>query len=64
MDYNEEIPFEKQPPPGFYDIAEDERDMAPPNFKRMRQQDVQGVRRDNIERVRVQCAIICEEFCE
>ncbi len=52
VDYNEEIPFEKQPPPGFYDTAEDERDLGPPNFKRLRQQDVQGTRRDAMEQVR------------
>lgn len=49
--YSSEIPFEKQPAPGFYDTSEDILDIAPPNFKRMRQQDVQGVRRDDIEQV-------------
>ena len=52
MDYNEEIPFEKQPPPGFYDVAEDEDYSSLPNFKRLRQQDVVGERRDDLERVR------------
>ena len=55
MDYNEEIPFEKQPPPGFYDVAEDEDYSTQPNFKRLRQQDVVGERRDDMERVSYSC---------
>ena len=52
MDYNDEIPFEKQPPAGFYDVAEDEEYASQPNFRRLRQQDVVGQRRDAVERVR------------
>ena len=51
VDYSEEIPFEKQPPAGFYDVAEDEEYASQPNFKRLRQQDVVGGRRDDVERV-------------
>ena len=51
VDYNEEIPFEKQPPPGFYDTSEDTSDIAPPNFKRLRQQDVLGKRKEDFEMV-------------
>ena len=51
MDYNEEIPFEKQPPPGFHDTSEDAEYVASHNFKRLRHQDVIGNRRDIIERV-------------
>lgn len=58
VDYNDEIPFEKQPPAGFYDVAEDEDYSSQPNFKRLRQQDVVGERRDDIERVSDVC--VCE----
>ena len=51
MDYMDEIPFEKQPPPGFFDVSEDTGDMAPPNFKKLRQTDVMGELRDVVERV-------------
>lgn len=51
IDYNEEIPFEKQPPLGFHDTSEDISDLVPHNFKRMRHQDVMGGKRDDIERV-------------
>ncbi len=51
IDYNEEIPFEKQPPAGFHDVSEDTSDLLPRNFKRMRHQDVMGERRDDLERV-------------
>ena len=52
LDYYTEIPFEKRPAPGFYDPSEDVVDEIPANFQRLRQQDVQGERRDDIERVR------------
>ena len=51
VDYNAEIPFEKQVPPGFYDPSEDTEDLVPPDFKRLRKQDVQGTRRDQTEQV-------------
>lgn len=51
IDYNQEIPFEKQPPLGFHDTSEDTGDLVPHNFKRMRHQEVMGEKRDDIERV-------------
>ncbi|KAG8369461.1 hypothetical protein BUALT_Bualt14G0016100 [Buddleja alternifolia] len=32
IDYNAEIPFEKQPPPGFYDVADEDRPAELVNF--------------------------------
>lgn len=32
IDYNAEIPFEKRPPPGFYDVAEEDRPVEQPKF--------------------------------
>lgn len=32
IDYNAEIPFEKRPPPGFYDIADEDRHVEQPSF--------------------------------
>lgn len=49
VDYNAEIPFEKQVPPGFYDPSEDTEDLLQPDFKRLRKEDVQGTRRDQTE---------------
>lgn len=46
VDYNAEIPFEKRPAPGFYDTLEENYDPLDPNFKRLRQQDLDGERRD------------------
>ena len=51
IDYNAEIPFEKQPPAGFYDTSEDVMADDRPNFKRMRREDVEGERRDAAEEV-------------
>ena len=63
MDYGEEIPFEKQPPAGFYDVAEDEEYASQPNFKRLRQQDVVGQRRDDMERVSSDTVCVCVYVC-
>lgn len=51
IDYNAEIPFEKQPPVGFFDTSEDVMEDGGPNFKRLRREDVEGVRRDAEEAV-------------
>ena len=51
IDYNAEIPFEKQPPVGFFDTSEDVMEDSGPNFKRLRREDVEGVRRDAEEAV-------------
>lgn len=32
IDYNAEIPFEKKPPPGFYDVVEEDRPVEQPKF--------------------------------
>lgn len=53
VDYNAEIPFEKRPAPGFFDTSEENFDPLDPNYKRLRQQDLDGERRDvNEERER------------
>lgn len=49
VDYNAEIPFEKKPAPGFFDTSEENYDPLDPNFKRLRQQDLDGERRDTKE---------------
>lgn len=47
IDYAAEIPFEKKPAPGFYDTANETFDPLDPNFKRLRQQQLDGeLRRD------------------
>lgn len=47
IDYAEEIPFEKKPAPGFYDTSSEAFDPLDPNFKRLRQQQLDGeLRRD------------------
>ncbi|KAL5009999.1 hypothetical protein ScPMuIL_012304 [Solemya velum] len=53
VDYNAEIPFEKKPAPGFYDTSEENFEAQEPNFKRLRQQNLDGeMRRDKDERER------------
>ncbi|KAG7153621.1 Cell division cycle 5-like protein-like [Homarus americanus] len=42
VDYNEEIPFEKKPASGFYDTSQETYDPMQPNFKRLRQQHLDG----------------------
>lgn len=42
VDYNEEIPFEKRPAPGFHDTSQETYDPMQPNFKRLRQQHLDG----------------------
>ncbi|XP_072035693.1 cell division cycle 5-like protein [Amphiura filiformis] len=49
VDYNAEIPFEKKPAPGFYDTTNENVNALDPNFKRLRQQDMDGIRRDEQE---------------
>jgi len=47
INYAEEIPFEKKPAPGFYDTSNESFDPLDPNFKRLRQQQLDGeLRRD------------------
>ncbi|KAK2715675.1 cell division cycle 5-like protein [Artemia franciscana] len=49
IDYNAEIPLEKKPLPGFYDTSEEQYDRLAPNFKRLRQQDMDGELRSQKE---------------
>ncbi|KAF4084171.1 hypothetical protein AMELA_G00125950 [Ameiurus melas] len=53
VDYNAEIPFEKKPAPGFYDTSMEQYDPLEPDFKRLRQQHLDGeLRNDKEERER------------
>ncbi|XP_071545463.1 cell division cycle 5-like protein [Panulirus ornatus] len=49
VDYNEEIPFEKAPSAGFYDTSQETYDPMQPNFKRLRQQHLDGELRSEKE---------------
>lgn len=49
VDYAEEIPFEKKPPPGFYDTTAENADLKNPNFRKMQDRDVIGETRDQRE---------------
>uniref|UniRef100_A0A0B6ZFC9 Uncharacterized protein n=1 Tax=Arion vulgaris TaxID=1028688 RepID=A0A0B6ZFC9_9EUPU len=53
VDYNTEIPFEKKPAVGFYDTSQEIYDPLNPNYKRLRQQNLDGeLRRDKEEKER------------
>ncbi|XP_038160530.1 cell division cycle 5-like protein [Cyprinodon tularosa] len=49
VNYNAEIPFEKKPAAGFYDISMEQYDALEPNFKRLRQQHLDGELRSERE---------------
>ncbi|XP_033635958.1 cell division cycle 5-like protein [Asterias rubens] len=49
VDYNADIPFEKKPAPGFYDTTEEAIAPLDPNFKRLRRQEMDEGRRDEVE---------------
>ncbi|KAK5620448.1 CDC5 cell division cycle 5-like protein [Crenichthys baileyi] len=49
VDYNAEIPFEKKPTAGFYDTSMEQYDALEPNFKRLRQQHLDGELRSECE---------------
>ncbi|KAJ8290542.1 hypothetical protein GJAV_G00014260 [Gymnothorax javanicus] len=49
VDYNAEIPFEKKPAPGFYDTSMENYQALEPNFKRLRQQHLDGELRNEKE---------------
>lgn len=51
IDYNKEIPFEKEPASGFYDTANEVFDPQNPNFGRLRQQQLEGEMRKDKEEV-------------
>ena len=48
IDYNAEIPFEKRPPPGFYDVADEDRPVEQPQFPTTIGE-LEGERRADIE---------------
>ncbi|KAG9443809.1 hypothetical protein H6P81_015149 [Aristolochia fimbriata] len=48
IDYNAEIPFEKRPPPGFYDTADEERPVEQPKFPTTIEE-LEGKRRVDVE---------------
>ena len=49
IDYNAEIPFEKRAALGFYDTTEEAYNPEDPDFRKLRQQDLEGKRRDEVE---------------
>ncbi|XP_036397968.1 cell division cycle 5-like protein [Megalops cyprinoides] len=49
VDYNAEIPFEKKPALGFYDTSMENYEPLEPNFKRLRQQHLDGELRNEKE---------------
>lgn len=51
IDYNAEIPFEKKPALGFYDTANEVVDPLAPDFRKLRQQNLDGELRVEIEEV-------------
>ncbi|XP_015772180.1 PREDICTED: cell division cycle 5-related protein-like [Acropora digitifera] len=51
VDYNAEIPFEKKPAQGFYDTGEEELPDYQPDFKKLRQDHLDGKMRDDVEQV-------------
>ncbi|XP_062084410.1 cell division cycle 5-like protein [Humulus lupulus] len=48
IDYNAEIPFEKKPPPGFYDVTEEDRTVEQPSFPTTIEE-LEGKRRIDVE---------------
>ncbi|KAG8196130.1 hypothetical protein JTE90_007866 [Oedothorax gibbosus] len=49
VDYNAEIPFEKKPVPGLYDTSEEKYDPMNPDYRRLRQQQLEGELRSEKE---------------
>ena len=49
IDYNSEIPFEKRPAIGFYDISNENVEKLEPDFNKIRQQDLDGELRSEKE---------------
>lgn len=48
IDYNAEIPFEKKPPPGFYDVTDEDRAIEQPKFPTTIEE-LEGKRRVDVE---------------
>lgn len=59
VDYNAEIPFEKRPALGFYDTSKEVVDPMAPDFSKMRQQNLDGELRSEIEEVNLRCLPGC-----
>lgn len=54
IDYNAEIPFEKQPAPGFYDTSQEVINPDNPNFRRLRQDHLDSeTRREQEEKAKL-----------
>uniref|UniRef100_A0A2R5LNQ6 Putative mrna splicing protein cdc5 myb superfamily n=1 Tax=Ornithodoros turicata TaxID=34597 RepID=A0A2R5LNQ6_9ACAR len=49
IDYNKEVPFEKKPAPGLYDTSEETYDPMEADFRRLRQQHLDGEMRSEKE---------------
>lgn len=49
MDYNNEIPFERRPQPGFHDTSEEVFDKKEHNFKKLRRSDLESDLRSQVE---------------
>lgn len=52
IDYNKEIPFEKRPAPGLHDTSDEVYDPTETDFRRLRQQHLEGELRSEKEEVR------------
>lgn len=48
IDYNAEIPFEKRPPPGYFDVADEDREVEQPAFPTTIEE-LEGKRRIDVE---------------
>ncbi|WCJ43796.1 cell division cycle 5 [Euphorbia peplus] len=48
IDYNAEIPFEKRPPPGFFDVADEDRPVEQPKFP-ITAEELEGKKRVDVE---------------
>lgn len=62
VDYNAEIPFEKRPALGFYDTSTEIVDPMAPDFSKMRQQNLDGELRSEIEEVNNFRPILIESY--
>ena len=49
IDYNAEVPFEKNPALGFYDTSHEQIDVSDPNYKKLRLHELDEKRRDEEE---------------
>lgn len=61
INYNEEIPFEKRPRPGFYDTTEEDENLEKKPFKGIRLSEFEGETKRDKEKVSVRVLVIYEE---